>query len=120
MLTFILSAIGLYGILSYATQMRQFEIGTRLAIGAKRSDIIKLIFKENAGAICLGILASMAILLLIIIGFSVKLSGYLSLEVLPVFIITLALISTLSLFACYFPLRPYINKPVIHSLRGTE
>ena len=119
-LTFLLSAIGLYGILSYATQMRQFEIGTRLAIGAKRSDIIKLIFKENAGAICLGVLASMVILLLLTIGFSEQLSRYVHLEILPVFIITLALISILSLFACYFPLRSYLNKPAIHSLRGAE
>jgi len=119
-ITFILSAIGLYGILSYSTQMRQFEIGTHLAIGAKRRDIIKLIFKDNASAILLGILSSIGILLLLTLGFSEQVNRYLTFEILPVFIITLALISVLSLFACYLPLRQYINKPAIHSLKGNE
>jgi predicted permease len=119
-ITFALSAIGLYGILSYATQMRQFEIGTRLAIGAKRGDIIKLVLQDNASAILLGILCSIVILLILTVGFSEQVSGYLTLQLLPVFIITLAMISTLSLFACYFPLRQYINKPVIHALKGSN
>ncbi len=38
-ITFILSAIGLYGILSYSTQMRNVEIGSRLAIGEKCADL---------------------------------------------------------------------------------
>ena len=45
--TFSLAAIGLYGILSYSTNIRRFEIATRMAIGAKSSDIIKLIFIDN-------------------------------------------------------------------------
>ncbi len=45
LVTFFLAGIGLYGILSYSTQMRRFEIGTRLAIGAKGKDIIQMIFR---------------------------------------------------------------------------
>jgi len=119
-ITFLLSAIGLYGILSYSTQMRRFELGTRMAIGAKRGDLIKLIIKDNASAILLGILFSVGILSLLTIGFSEQVNNYITLQLLPVFIVTLAMISTLSLFACYFPLRQYINKPVIHSLKGSE
>jgi predicted permease len=119
-ITFILSAIGLYGILSYSTQMRRFEIGTRMAIGAKRGDLIKLIILDNAGAILLGILFSVGVLSLLTIGFSETVNQYITLELLPVFIVTLAMISILSLFACYFPLRQYINKPVIHALKGSE
>ncbi|MFB0981816.1 MAG: ABC transporter permease [Alteromonadaceae bacterium] len=119
-ITFVLSAIGLYGILSYSTQMRRFEIGTRMAIGAKRSDLIKLIIKDNASAILLGVLLSVGVLSLLTIGFSEQVSHYITLELLPVFIVTLAMISILSLFACYFPLRQYINKPVIHALKGSE
>jgi predicted permease len=119
-ITFILSAIGLYGILSYSTQMRRFEIGTRMAIGAKRGYLIKLIIQDNASAILLGVLLSICVLSLLTIGFSEQVNDYITLELLPVFIVTLAMISTLSLFACYFPLRQYINKPVIHSLKGSE
>ncbi|MBA6399941.1 FtsX-like permease family protein, partial [Colwellia sp. BRX10-4] len=68
LLTFFLAAIGLYGVLSYSTQLRQFEIGTRMAIGAKRSDLIKLIIKDNASAILLGVLLSVGVLSLLTIG----------------------------------------------------
>ena len=118
LLTFFLAAIGLYGVLSYSTQLRQFEIGTRMAVGAKRADLIKLIIKDNVSAILFGVLFSIAMLLLLTFVFSEQVSQYLTLQLLPVFIVTLAMISMLSLFACYVPLRQYINKPVIHALKG--
>ncbi len=119
-LTFMLSAIGLYGILSYSMQMRRFELGTRMAIGAKRGDLITLVIKDNAKAVSLGGVLSVGILSILTIGFSEQVSRYLTLQLLPVFIVTLAMISLLVLFACYFPLRQYINRPVIHALKGIE
>jgi len=119
-ITFILSAIGMYGILSYSTQMRRFELGTRMAIGAKRGDLIKLIIKDNASAILLGILFSVGILSLLTIVFSEQVNYYITLQLLPVFLVTLAVISVMSVFACYFPLRQYINKPVQKTLKGCE
>ena len=115
-----LAALGLFGIVDFNTRMRRFEIGTRMAIGAKGKDIITLVFKENAGALVVGIVASIFILLGLYLSFSEALTSYISLELLPIFIITLALISLLSFFACYLPLRQYINKPAIDSLRGSE
>ena len=118
LITFFLAGIGLYGILSYSTQIRRFELGTHMAVGAKRGDLIKLIIKDNARAILFGMLFSLGMLLLLTFAFSEQVSHYLTLQLLPVFIVTLAMISMLSLFACYFPLRQYINKPVIHALKG--
>jgi len=118
LLAIFLSGIGLFGILSYSTQLRRFEIGTHMAIGAKGKDIIALVFKENAGALIMGIVASFFIMLGLYLSFSETLASYISLDLLPIFIITLALISSLSFFACYLPLRQYINKAAIHSLRG--
>ena len=89
-----------------------------MAVGAKRGDLIKLIIKDNARAILFGMLFSLGMLLLLTFAFSEQVSHYLTLQLLPVFIVTLAMISMLSLFACYFPLRQYINKPVIHALKG--
>ena len=120
LITFILSAIGLYGILSYSTQMRRFEIGTRMAIGAKRRDLIALIIKDNASSIILGIVTSIFILSVLTFGFSEQLEHYLTLQLLPMFLATSGLVSFISLFACYLPLRQYINRPAIYSLRGAE
>jgi predicted permease len=119
-LTFMLSAIGLYGVLSYSMQMRRFELGTRMAIGAKRGDLIKLVVKDNVKAVSFGVLLSVGILSILTIGFSEQVNRYLTLQLLPVFIATLAMISLLVLFTCYLPLRKYINRPVIHALKGIE
>jgi len=119
-LTLLLSGLGLYGILSYSSQMRRFEIGTHMAIGAKGKDIVGLVFKDNVGALVIGLVVSMMVLLVLYLGFSESLSGYISMKILPLFVLTLGLISLLSSLACYLPLRQYIKKPVIHSLKGSE
>jgi predicted permease len=118
--TFLLAAIGLYGILSYSTQIRRFEIATRMAIGAKRNDIIKLIFIDNIKPLLIGILVSGFLLIALYFNFNELLISYLSVASIPPLILTLALISLTSFFACYFPLRQYINKPVIQSLKNSE
>ncbi|WP_281556766.1 ABC transporter permease [Thalassomonas sp. RHCl1] len=120
LLTFFLAAIGLYGILSYGTQMRRFEIGTRLAIGAKRKTLIAMIIKDNSLALVTGIITGMILLVLLYLGFPEELETYLQVQLIPVFALTLSLIATISWFACYWPLRQLINRPAIHSLRGSD
>jgi ABC-type antimicrobial peptide transport system permease subunit len=46
-LALLITAIGLYGTLAYATERRTGEIGVRLALGAKPKDIISLVYSEN-------------------------------------------------------------------------
>jgi putative ABC transport system permease protein len=43
----LLSAIGLYGLLSYIVTQRTFEIGLRMAIGAQRSDVLRMMLKRG-------------------------------------------------------------------------
>jgi predicted permease len=120
LITFFLAGIGLYGILSYSTQMRRLELGTRMAVGAKRLDLILLIIKDNVKPIIAGVLFSLVILLSVYFFFSVELSTYITAQLAPLFVATLLLISTLSLLACYLPLRRFINSPAISNLQGSE
>ncbi|WDE03765.1 ABC transporter permease [Thalassomonas viridans] len=120
LLTFFLAAIGLYGILSYGTQMRRFEIGTRLAIGAKRRDLIAMVIKDNSPALATGIITGMILLLALYLGFPEEIEGYIRIQLIPVFALTLGLIATISWFACYWPLRQFINRPAVYSLRGSD
>lgn len=119
-ITLFLAGIGLYGILSYGTQMRRFELGTRMAIGAKRKDLVGLIIKDNVWVIMLGVALGLVLMLGIYIGYKQALAAYMSVDLLPMFMATILSITLLSLFACYWPLRKYINQPAIHSLRGSD
>lgn len=119
-ITLFLASVGLYGILSYGTQMRRFELGTRMAIGAKRKDLVGLIVKDNVWVITLGITSSIVVMLGIYIGYKEALLDYMSVDLVPMFLTTIVSIALLSLFACYWPLRQYINHPAIHSLRGSD
>ena len=119
-LTIFLASIGLYGVLSYSSQMRRFEIGTRMAVGAKGKDIVALIFKDNAPALLAGLVLGLIILLLSFFGFRGSLDQYITNDLIPLFILTLVVISAISFFSCYLPLRQYIKKPAIHCLRGSD
>ena len=119
-ITLFLAGIGLYGILSYGTQMRRFELGTRMAIGAKKKHLVGMILKDYTPVVLFGILVSMIILVGVYIGYNDALASYVTLELLPAFIMTNLFIVLLSLFACYWPLRQYINRPAVHSLRGSD
>ncbi|HEX4807830.1 MAG TPA: ABC transporter permease [Bryobacteraceae bacterium] len=54
-LTTLLAAIGLYGIVSYAVSRRTREIGVRVAIGAQRSDIRRLFLRETLLVVGVGL-----------------------------------------------------------------
>jgi predicted permease len=44
----LVTAIGLYGTLAYATARRTNEIGIRMALGAARAQVVAMVFRENA------------------------------------------------------------------------
>lgn len=119
-ITCLLSGIGLYGILKYTSEIRRFEIATRMAVGAKGKDIIRLIFNENLPAIAIGFAISLMILGAIYLNFNQVLTSYSLLEGLISFVGTSILITLLTLYACYLPLRQYIKQPVILNLRHSE
>ncbi len=50
----LVTAIGLYGTLSYATARRTSEIGIRMALGAQRVGVVVMVFRENAVVAVLG------------------------------------------------------------------
>lgn len=57
----ILAAIGLYGLLSYMVAQRTLEIGLRMALGAQRSDVLRMIVRRGFTLALVGVVAGIAI-----------------------------------------------------------
>lgn len=50
-----LAAIGIYGVMAYSVRRRTREIGTRVALGASRGDIVRLVMRQGAGITLIGL-----------------------------------------------------------------
>ena len=79
-----------------------------------------LIVRDNAKAVMIGFVASLVLLVLLYVGFTSWLLPLLNWQLLPMMVLSLSVIIVVALFGCYWPLRQYINRPAIYSLRGSE
>jgi len=61
----LLATVGIYGVTSYSVSQRTVEVGIRLAVGADRSDVLKLVMADGAklalGGVVLGLLGAAAL-----------------------------------------------------------
>jgi len=100
----LLSAIGLYGVISYSVLQRTREIGIRTALGATSSNILGLVLKNGLTLTAIGLLIGLAGAF----GFSQVLASMLF-KVGKYDPITLAvvfgLLASIALLACFFPAR---------------
>jgi putative ABC transport system permease protein len=55
-----LATVGMFGVFAYAVRQRTREIGIRMALGAQRSDVVRLILAEHSRAVVIGLLAGLA------------------------------------------------------------
>ena len=99
-----LACVGLYGVVSYGVAQRTNEIGIRMALGAERRDVLKMVLRQGLAPT----LAGLAVGLVVAVGVSRLLSGFLY-EVRPTDPVTFVCISLLltvvALLATYLPAR---------------
>ncbi|MDQ2843593.1 MAG: FtsX-like permease family protein, partial [Acidobacteriota bacterium] len=54
LLTLLIAALGIYGVLAYQVTQRRAEIGVRMALGATKQRIIRMVFRHAASVLCAG------------------------------------------------------------------
>jgi putative ABC transport system permease protein len=103
-LALVLSAIGIYGVVSYSVAQRIREIGIRMALGAQRRDVLRLVLAQGARisgiGIAIGIAAS-----LVLTRLMTKLLYSVSAADPATFLAVALLLALIALAACYIPAR---------------
>jgi putative ABC transport system permease protein len=103
-LAILLSAVGLYSVMAYIVSQRTREVGIRMALGADRRDVMKMITRQGmrlaAIGVGIGLVLSLA-LAQVLSSLLIGVSGY---DV-PTFILVPVLLAAVALMACYLPAR---------------
>lgn len=109
LLVALLSGIGLYGMVRYATGLRSAEIGVRRAFGAKDRDVVWLLVRAHFAALAWGLVSSVAIGFVLLNGpWISSLGAAPATSIWTETVVTFAALALLSVLACYLSARPLL------------
>jgi ABC-type antimicrobial peptide transport system permease subunit len=111
-----LGIVGIYGVLSFLVSKRTQEIGIRIALGAQRRDLLKLVMMEGAKFCLAGIALGLAGAFLLTRLMSSELYGVSPLDPATYSVASLVL-TCVSLLACYVPTRRAMRVDPMVALR---
>lgn len=116
LLALILAAIGIYGLVSYSVSQRTHEIGIRMAMGATRTDVLRMILRQGVKMTAMGTVIGLAMALPLPRLFDSIFYGLHVREPRIYFIVPLAVL-VIAMLATYIPARRALTVDPIATLR---
>jgi ABC-type antimicrobial peptide transport system permease subunit len=103
-LAMVLAAIGVYGVVAYAVEKRVREIGIRMALGARRQDILAMIVRQSSVSLIIGLAVGLIAALALSRTITALLYGASSASPIP-FVLLPVILALVGLMATYIPAR---------------
>jgi predicted permease len=115
-LALLLASIGIYGVLSYMVGQRTKEIGVRMALGAQKFDVLRMVMRDGARMIIIGVILGLVGALALTRLMRTMLYGVRPTDPLT-FVSVAALLCIIAMLACYVPAHRAMHVDPIEALR---
>jgi ABC-type antimicrobial peptide transport system permease subunit len=115
-LALLLASVGIYGVVSYVAGQRTQEIGVRIAMGAQRSEVLRMVLAQGAAmaafGLVIGLVAALALTrLMATMLFAISAADPLT------YLCVVALLFVVSMAACWMPARRASRLNPVDALR---
>jgi putative ABC transport system permease protein len=116
LIAIVLAAVGIYGVVSNWTRQRTHEIGIRMALGAQKSDVVRLVTRQGMTLSLMGLVVGVGVALGVTRFLSNLLYGVNPTDPLTFAVVSLTLLAV-ALLACCLPARRAANVDPMVALR---
>jgi len=113
----LLAAVGIYGVLSLAVGSRRTEIAIRMAVGAQRSDVFRLMLGDGVRLAAVGIGIGIVVAILLAVGLKTYLFGIRAVDPLTLAAMVIVVLA-ITLATCWIPARRATRVDPLMALRN--
>ena len=116
LIALVIATVGIYGVVSYSVARRTKEFGLRMVLGAQSGDVLRIVMRQGALMVFIGLVAGLIIALLL-----TRLMASVLFAIAPTdtatFASVVAVLAVVALAACYVPARRATRVDPMHTLR---